>query len=214
MQRDLAAAAEHETSYRAPMMGDTVYDALGGGLFSDAAELPVIGPGAVAAAAAAVPVMEVRSKEARPKVGRAKPPLHPAALATAPKPAAAAAKAGEAPAAAADAPSLVVSVARTTEQASPFASLASSAAASPTAADAATAAAGPSLTARSASRMSQQGAGAGSKQLAAADSGVSVGGGGSMLKTLGHSLRHVLPRPLRKFLDGGSEVGREADVGI
>lgn len=62
--------------------------------------------------------------------------------------------------------------------------------------------------------MSQQGAGAGSKHLAAADSGVSVGGGGSMLKTLGHSLRHVLPRPLRKFLDGGSEVGREADVGI
>ena len=206
LQRDLAAAAEHETSYRAPMMGDTVYDALGGGLFSDAAELTVIGSGAVAAAAAAVavPVMEVRSK-AGSKVGRTKPPLHPAAAAAAPK-AAAAAKAASLPAsAAADLPSLAASAPRTAEQASPFASLASSAASSPKAADAAAAAAAaaaPSLTAKPANRVSPA-VGSSGKQVSAPDSGMSLGGGGSMLKTLGHSLRHMLPRPLRKFLDGG-----------
>lgn len=204
LQRDLAAAAEHETSYRAPMMGDTVYDALGGGLFSDAAELTVIGSGAVAAAAAAVavPVMEVRSK-AGSKMGRTKPPLHPAAAAAAPK-AAAAAKGPSLPAsAAADLPSLAVSAPSAAEQASPFASFASSAAGSPKAADAAAAAAAaPSLTAKPASRISPA-VGSSGKQVSAPDSGMSVGGGGSMLKTLGHSLRHMLPRPLRKYLDGG-----------
>lgn len=186
-----------------------MYDALGGGLFSDAAELPVAGPGAVAAAASTVPVMEVRSK-AGSKVGRTKPPLHPAAAAAAPK-AAAAANAVPAPAAsAAEQPSLAaVSVRRSIEEASPFAPLASLAAESPTAAEAAAApaapaaaAAAPSLAARSASRVSPAGT-SGSKQVAAPDSGMSVGGGGSMLKTLGHSLRHMLPRPLRKFVDGG-----------
>lgn len=231
--RDLAQAAEsREQSFRAPAMGDAFFDSLdGGGLFSDAADLPV-GPaaGGVPHATGAVPVVEVRSSS---KVRRPPKPPRPAPLpvgaagpgaassaaaaAAATEPsrlaashsapaaeqaagqAAAAAAVGAAPAAAA----LTASSAPTAVgEMSTVAALETAAQA---AAAAAAAAAAPLGTARQATLGNISGSSPFSGAAVQAGSGISVGGGGgSLMKTLGASIRGVLPRGLRKYLDGGS----------
>lgn len=207
VQRNLLAAAEsHEQSFRGPMMGNTFFDTLdGGGLFSDAADLPVpAASGAVPPAMAAVPVVEVRSNKAtRPP----KPPKPPAGL-----PGSAAAG-GAAPA---DDPSQAgaAAAAEPSHRASPAAAAAT--AASPFAADgaslsapgtsAAPAAGAPPLQQGSMGSAPSSGAG---QELA---SGASVGGGGSIMRTLGVSIRGMLPRALRRYLDGGGCSGWAAST--
>lgn len=176
LQRDMAAAAEREHSFRAPVMGDTFYDTLDGGLFSDAAELPSGGGAAAAAAGAAVPFVEVRSKGVRP-------PKPPAPAAAAPPEVAAAA-----PAAAAATSQPLPAAAAT---------VAGEAGAEPHAGQ--VGAAPPVEPAA----LGTAGSGHVVSSKLGHDSMTSVGGGGgSMLKTLGHSFRAVLPRPLRKYLEG------------
>ena len=202
LQRDMAAAAEgaREQSFRAPIMGDTFYDSLdGGGLFSDAAELPV-GGGGGGAGLPSVPVVAVRSSKPH------RPPKPPA-------PAAAAAGAAAAPAAVPKAGAAAVSGPEASAQAAPAAAAAAPAAAarassaevvleSPFASEAEE----PSFEAAAASKPPL--AKLSSRQLSGRTSSASLGGGrglhegGSMLRTLGHSIRGMLPKPLRKYMDG------------
>ena len=197
LQRDMAAAAaaSREQSFRAPIMGDTFYDTLeGGGLFSDATELPMAGSGsgmAMPASAAAVPVVEVRSKQAArpPKPAPPRTPAVPAMEASVASVAQVAAKGGTAaaPAAAADA--------TTAGEREPGAEEAPAVGEVHAAAGVRQASTGGALPHVSAadSRGSLK---------AGHDSGLSSGGGGSMLKTLGHSIRGVLPKALRRYVDG------------
>lgn len=177
------------------MMGDTFYDSLdGGGLFSDAAELPVVGGGVggVPAATSAVPIVEVRSS-------RPPRPPKPAAVG-APKPQAAAAAAAEVSAAAGQPPApaqvaaapWATGVAAAAEafpiEESPFAVLAEQ----PSPTESTAAAAVKPRTAKPPAALTSKASGGGSRGQ----------DGGSMLKTLGHSIRGMLPKPLRKYMDG------------
>ncbi|KAL4429633.1 hypothetical protein ABPG77_008682 [Micractinium sp. CCAP 211/92] len=223
-QRDLQAADESlEQSFRAPVMGDTFFDSLdGGGLFSDAADLPVpSASGAGPPATAAVPFVEVRSSKApRPL----KPPKPPAQLAgtSAAADAAPTAGASQEGTGTAEGPAQQAEPAAGTAAAaaapSPFAS-ADSADASAPSMSAAPAVVAPPPLARPISMTSGPSSSRGTGLELA--SGTSVGGGGgSIMKALGASIRGVLPRGLRRYLDGGpgatpdgSEAGEALGVG-
>ena len=207
LQRDTTAAAaaaaaavagadSREQSFRAPIMGDTFFDSLldGGGLFSDAAELPVGPPGA-SGGSAAVPVMEVRARPGRPP----KPPPT-----TQQQPSAAASKA------AAAAPKADVGLAPAEADAAPAAGAAASGGASapPAAAAAAMAAADrQGSLGRSGSGLLRVSVAAAAAAAAVESSGRAgldghTSGGGSMLKTIGQSFRAMLPKPLRRYIEG------------
>jgi hypothetical protein len=208
LQRDTTAAAaaaaaavagadSREQSFRAPVMGDTFFDSLldGGGLFSDATELPVGPPGA-AGGSAAVPVMEVRAKPGRPP----KPPPTTQQQ----QPSAAASKA------AAAAPKAEVGLAPAEADAAPAAGAAASGVASapPAAAAAAMAAVDrQGSLGRSGSGLLRVSVAAAAAAAAVESSGRAgldghTSGGGSMLKTIGQSFRAMLPKPLRRYIEG------------
>ena len=207
LQRDTTAAAaaagadSREQSFRAPVMGDTFFDSLldGGGLFSDAAELPVGPPGAgVVGGSAAVPVMEVRAKPGRPP----KPP--PAQQQ--PQPSAAASKA------AALGPKAELGLAPAEADATPEPEAGTAASGGASTAPAAAAAA--MAAADRQGSLGRSGSGLVRVSTAAAAAAATVessgrvgldgptSGGGSMLKTIGQSFRAMLPKPLRRYIEG------------
>jgi translation initiation factor 2-alpha kinase 4 len=222
LQRDMAAAAatSREQSFRMPVMGD-FFDSLdGGGLFADSGDLPLPGAGPfppMPASTLAVPVMEVRSKQAarppkppalhRSQSGAAEEPSVAHTSPAAPPRAAdtqAAAVAGPAASAALD----LEEAGGAACEASGLATQQPGDAGSPAVAEGR----------QGSGALPQSASGDPASSLRREDSSVSGLSGGSMLRSLGHSLRGVLPKALRRYVDGAPPPPRlpvlSARVGV